>query len=431
METFAERCGRRGGCGVSGSFSIVWVFLPVLLLVSAAVSAIETALFSLNPAERDRAGSTARKLLEDPQTLLISVLLANLVANVLYFACASGLAPADREYGELEYGFAALVVCLVFAEILPKTLALRAPVAVARAGAVPMSLFVAAIAPVRRMVQFTLDAFLRALGELAREERGITTESLAQVLEQSAQHGLIEDVEADLLAEVVELEGIRVREIMTPRVDMIAIDLTLPRDDAAAAVERALEKRLTWLPVIRGHADDVQGCVRLRDVLAQPDRPIASLVQKAPFIPEVAAVLDLLRVLRDRKATEAVVVDEYGGTAGIVTIEDIFEEIVGDLRVEGEHTPAPVTPLSDGRFRVSGSLSIRDWNEQFGREVVPDGFETVGGFVTALLGRIPRAGDRVRLGGLVSQVHEVRGRRVRSVDMYIEPAPEVGEGSTA
>jgi len=409
---------------VSVGLSYAWLVMPLLLAVSAALSATETALFSLNAANRDRAGSVAAKLLAQPQTLLISVLLANLLVNVSFFACASGLAPTEQRYGELEYGFVALVTLLLFGEILPKALALRAPVAVARSGAVPMSIIVAFVAPVRRAVQLSLDVCFRALGELAREERGITTESLAEVLEQSARHGLIEDAEADLLAEVVELEGIRVREIMTPRVDMLAIDLDAPRAEADLVVERALEKRFTWLPVIRGHADDVQGCVRLRDVLTQSDVRLERLVQKAPFVPEVAGVLDLLRLLRDKKATEAVVVDEWGGTAGIVTIEDIFEEIVGDLRVEGEERPVPVVALSDGRFRVSGSLSIRDWNEQFGRDLVPDGFETVGGFVTALLGRIPRAGDRVRLGGLVSQVHEVRGRRVRSVDMYIEPASE-------
>ncbi len=136
-------------------------------------------------------------------------------------------------------------------------------------------------------------------------------------------------------------------------------------------------------------------------------------------------MLDLLKLLRERKATEAIVVDEYGGTAGAVTIEAVFEEIVGDLRVEGEAQEAPVVPLGEGRFRVSGSLSIRDWNEQFGRRVVPEGFETVGGFVTALLGRIRARGRRVRAHGLVTQVREVRGRRVASVDMYIEDGAEL------
>jgi CBS domain containing-hemolysin-like protein len=411
---------------MSASLSYAWVLMPFLLALSAALSAIETALFSLGPVDRDRAGSVAARLLADPQSLLISILLGNLLVNVFFFACASSLAPPEQHYGEIEYGFGALVALLCFGEILPKALALRAPVGVARAGAVPMSVVVALITPLRRLVQFMMDVVLRALGDAAREERGITTESLGEVLDQSARHGLIEGVEADLLAEVVELEGIRVREIMTPRVDMLAIDLEVPRADAMNVVERALEKRLTWLPVIRGHADDVRGRVRLRDVLARPSQPFASLVQAVPFVPEVASGLDLLRVLRESKATEAVVVDEWGGTAGIVTIEDVFEEIVGDLRVEDERSTPPVIALSDGRFRVSGGLSIRDWNEQFGRAVVPDGFETVGGLVTALLGRIPRAGDRVRLGDLVSQVHEVRGRRVRSVDMFIEHPIEEG-----
>ena len=409
---------------MSANPAYAWVLLPVLLALSAALSAIETALFSLGPVDRERAGSVASKLLATPQSLLVSVLLSNLLVNVFFFACASGLAPADKRYGELEYGFGALVALLLFGEILPKALALRAPVAVARAGAVPMSVVVTLITPLRRLVELMLNVVLRALGDAASEERGITTESLAEVLDQSARHGLIEDVEADLLAEVVELEGIRVREIMIPRVDMLSIDLEAPRAEAMTVVERAREKRLTWLPVIRGNADDVRGRLRLRDVLATPSQTFASLVQAVPFVPEVASGLDLLRVLRENKATEAVVVDEWGGTAGIVTIEDVFEEIVGDLRVEGEGTTAPVLALSDGRFRVSGGLSIRDWNEQFGRAVVPDGFETVGGLVTALLGRIPRAGDRVRLGDLVSQVHEVRGRRVRSVDMYIEQPVE-------
>jgi CBS domain containing-hemolysin-like protein len=204
----------------------------------------------------------------------------------------------------------------------------------------------------------------------------------------------------------------------------LTLDLEASEDDNLQIVARALARRQTWLAAIRGQPDDLVGIVRLRDLLREEDRPLSEIVRPALFVPEVASVLDLLKQLREHKGSEAIVIDEYGGTAGAVTIEAVFEEIVGDLRVEGEAQEAPVEALGEGRFRVSGSLSIRDWNEQFGRDLVPDGFETVGGFVTALLGRIPRAGDRVRLGGLVSQVHEVRGRRVRSVDMYIEPASE-------
>jgi putative hemolysin len=405
---------------------IVWPVLALLLFGSAFCSAGETALFSLDDAGRERAGPAVQKLLANAQALLITLLLGNLLVNVLIFATAAGLAPEGKEYGLLATGILALLGVLVLGEILPKSLALREPVAVARLVAPPLYLLVAALAPLRRLVRALLEVAMRVLGEGAREEPRITAETLAEVLTQSAEVGMLAASEADLLAEVVELEGIRVREIMTPRVDMLSLDLAADEDDNIQIMARALARRLTWLPVVRGHADQVAGCVRMRDILSQPERPLADLVRPALFVPEVAGVLDLLRLLRDKHATEAVVVDEWGGTAGTVTIEDIFEEIVGDLRVEGEVGERPVVPLGDGRFRVSGSLSIRDWNERFNLEVVPEGFETVGGFITALLGRIPRAGDRVRQGGLVWQVREVRGRRVTSADMYLEPREEAG-----
>ncbi len=400
---------------------IAWVAIAVLLAASAFCSASETALFSLDAAGRERAGPGARKLLENPQALLISLLLANLVVNVLVFAVASGLAQGES-YEALIAGALALVAVLVLGEILPKTLALRAPAVVARLVAAPLAALVALLAPLRRLVRFQLEIATRILGDVAREEPRITAEALAEVLGQSAEVGMLAAGEADLLAEVVELEGIRVREIMTPRVDMLALDLSASEDDNIQIMARALARRLTWLPVIRGDADQVAGSVRMRDLLAQPEKSLRELVRPAHFVPEVAGVLDLLKHLREKQATEAVVVDEWGGTAGVVTIENVFEEIVGDLRVEGEAPDRPVLTLEGGGFRVSGSLSIRDWNERFNHEVVPEGFETVGGFVTALLGRIPRAGDRVRQGDLVWQVREVRGRRVTSVDLHLERA---------
>jgi putative hemolysin len=397
-----------------------WLALPLLLCASAFCSGSETALFALSFEQRERAGERVQRLLRDPQALLVTLLLCNLVVNILFFAVVSGLVPQGEPYEQIGWGALALFAVVFLGEIVPKALALQLALPLARLGALAVETLVLAGRPLRRAVQFVLGLALRALGEVAREEPPITSASLGEVLEQSARHGLIGVGEADLLAEVVELEALRVGEIMTPRVDLLTLDLEASEDDNLQIVARALARRQTWLAAIRGQPDDLVGIVRLRDLLREEDRPLAELVRPALFVPEVASVLDLLKQLREHKGTEAIVIDEYGGTAGAVTIEAVFEEIVGDLRVEGEAQEAPVAPLGDGRFRVSGSLSIRDWNEQFGCQVVPEGFETVGGFVTALLGRIPRAGDRVRAHGLVTQVREVRGRRVASVDMYIE-----------
>jgi len=411
---------------VSGSETLAWIVLPALAATSAFLSAAEAALFSLDERGRQSSGTAARRLLDDPQGLLVTLLLANLISNLLFFAFAAGLSSEDSAYGELASGLIAVVLLVLFGEILPKTLALRAGPQFARIAAVPLTPLVALVRPVRRLVQLLLEVVMRALGELARPESGISADALYEVLEHSAKGGLIETSEADLLSEVVELEGIRVREITTPRVDMLVLDLEdADEEHRWFVIARALAKRVTWLPVVRGGPDIVVGQVRMRDLLAQPEAEVVALVQPVLFIPEVASVFDLLHHLRANKGTEAIVVDEYGGTTGFVTIEHVFEEIVGDLRVEGERADVPVVKLPDGMFRVSGGLSIRDWNELFGREVVPEGFETVGGLVAALLGRIPKAGDVVRLSGLVLRVRDVRGRRVTSVDMSIRIGEEV------
>ena len=222
--------------------------------------------------------------------------------------------------------------------------------------------------------------------------------------------------------QIVELAGTRVREIMTPRVDVVFLDIQ--DKDHATKIRAAVDARLPRLPVVDGDADHVIGCVRVRDLLKSPLRPLDQWTMPIKFVPEVAGVLDLLAEFKRDRAAEAVVVDEWGGTAGIVTVEDIFEELVGELRTEGEDREHPVVPIGEGKYRVAGNLAIRDWNLHFGQRVVPTEFETVGGMVTALLGRIPRVGDSIRVGPLVCEVSDARGRRVVAVDLHVATGEE-------
>jgi len=398
-----------------------WLVIVGLLAVSGFFSASETALFSAANDPNARIGGHARRLLSEPRALLMTILFGNLVVNLFFFALAPGIIERRLDFNPILAGFVALLAILIFGEIGPKTTALRVPVLFSRFAAYPLTALVRVLTPIRRVLNWMLDILSRAVGESDRPDAGITPEVLADVLERSAEDGLLAPGQADLLAEIVELGGLRVREIMTPRVDMLALDTEDDAEERKRTVELALRRRLTWLPVVSGSADEVRGYVALRDVLADPERSLEQVVMPVKFVPEVADVLKLLATMREDRVAEAVVVDEWGGTAGIVTIEDIFEEIVGDLRVEDEAQVNPVVPLGEGRFRVSGGLSIRDWNDRFGMRVVPTEFETVGGFVTALLGRIPRAGDQVQLGGgLTCEVHEVRGRRVEMLNLFLE-----------
>lgn len=403
---------------------VPWLAAAGLLALSAFFSSSETALFRLGRSRKKarRIGPAVARLLDHPRELLVTVLLANLTVNLLFFALVPLLFRRQDTGGAVALGLTALVALLVFGEILPKTIALRAPELVARIVALPLGVVVVALTPVRRVVVVCLEVLLRAVGEAERVERAVTTEALAAALEKSAQEGVLRLGEADLLADIVELGALRVREIMTPRVDMIALDLAGSAEDQAAALREAERRRLTWLPVFRGDADQVVGRVEVRDLYAHPERPLEAQVMPVKFVPEVANVLTMMQTLRAERVAEAVVVDEWGGTAGIVTLEDLFEEIVGELRVEEETLQKPVIPLGEGRFRVSGTLSIREWNDLLGTDIVPNAFETVGGYVAVLLGRLPRPGDRVAMpGGLAGVVNEVRGRRVHTLDLFVEP----------
>lgn len=390
-----------------------------LLAGSAFFSAAEAALFGLTPVERKSASRSARELLAEPRALLATILLGNLVVSTLYFAFASGLLPVEGRWQQVLHGLVVLVVLLLFGEILPKILALRARRGVAGLVAPVLRALVLVLDPLTRPLLLGLELVHGVLSRWIRPEGGITSDVLARVLERGAAEGALHEREADLLSGILELEDIRVREIMLPRVDTLFLDVS--GEDRAEVTRTALAQRLSWLPVIDGEPDRVEGRVNLRELVRHPERSIRSLVMPVKFVPEVASALDLVRSLRVDQASEAVVVDEYGGTAGVVTAEYAFEQIFGDLRAEGEESTPPVVSLGDGRFRVGGDLSIREWNEAFGLDVVPREFETVGGFVTALLGRIPRAGDRVRVGLLELEVHEVRRRRVLTVDLGVLP----------
>ncbi len=401
-------------------------FLAGLLACSAFFSASEAALFALTPAERKSASRSTVELLSEPRALLATILLANLVVNTLYFAFASRLLPEAQGWHGLALGLGVLIGLLLLGEILPKILALRTRRVMAHLAAPPLRVVVLVLGPLTRPLLFVLEAVHRGFSSWIRPEGGITPEVLARVLERGAAEGALHEREADLLSGVLELEDIRVREIMRPRVDTLFLDVS--GEDRERVTRAALAARLSWLPIIDGEPDHVVGRVNLRELVRHPERSIRVLAMPVRFVPEVASALDLLRALRADNASEAVVVDEYGGTAGVVTAEHAFEHVLGDLRVEGEEQAPAVVPLGDGRFRVPGSLPIREWNEAFGLDVVPREFETVGGFVTALLGRIPRAGDQARVGALELEVHEVRRRRVLTVDLGVRAAIAPGVG---
>jgi CBS domain containing-hemolysin-like protein len=222
-----------------------------------------------------------------------------------------------------------------------------------------------------------------------------------------------------MLTEVLELAELRVREVMTPRVEIVACDVRLPTPLVLDLFRRS---RHTKIVVYEGGIDETRGVVYAKTAFLAPDRPLATLVRPVHYVPETKTVESLLQEFRANRIQLAMVVDEYGGVAGLVTLEDCLEEIVGEIEDETDRPGLePVRRLGPAEYLLAGNLSIRSWADLFDQDRPDVGgrYSTVAGFVTSLLGRVPRQGDAATWRNLEFTVEEVRRRRVMRVRLRL------------
>ncbi len=250
------------------------------------------------------------------------------------------------------------------------------------------------------------------------EEEAADGEAAHAYLEAGEQEGLIEREERRLLESIVDFGDTLVREVMTPRPDIVGA-----RADATLAELRQVfaEQQYSRVPVYRDSLDHILGFVFVKDLIRLPlelpagERVVERLLRPAHFVPETKRVSELLKEFQRQQVQSAVVVDEYGGTAGLVTIEDLLEEIVGEIRDEYDVESEPVQDEGNGVFVFSGKVSIDDLNDRLGVSIPPEGFGTIGGYLLAHLGRVPGVGERIDVDGLRVEVLEAERRRVTRV----------------
>jgi len=261
-----------------------------------------------------------------------------------------------------------------------------------------------------------LEPAMRLLLGPRRKPKAISVNEFKSLIETIRRQGLISADEDRLLAEVIELGFLKVRNVMRPRVDMIACAVT----DSSRDVRGKMEKhRLTKLPVYVGEIDKIVGLVHLRQILLKPETPLDRIVQKVHFVPEQKTVESLLEFFRRTQTDTAVVVDEYGGIAGSVCLEDIAEELLGQIEPSGRIEPVQQTGPFE--YRLAGNLAVHDWADVFGIDLSQTHQVTIGGLVTALLEKIPKPGDTARLKNLKFTVEKVQKRRIETLVLTLEP----------
>jgi len=308
---------------------------------------------------------------------------------------------------------------VVFGELAPRAVALNHPEQLARWLAPPLMVFAWLATPFIAVLNRSSQAVLSLFGQRGDvlDESVHSPDELRLIVEQSQEGGAIPAQDADLIEGVFEFSEKNAREVMTPRTDVVAMPIDATLDEALAIVE---ENAFSRYPAYDGSIDNIVGLVLAKDLLRvlrnpPPGFTVESIMRDVHVVPGSREVEEVLADFKRLKEHLAVVLDEYGGTAGIVTMEDLLEEIVGEILDEYDEPTAADAPQTGGETLVPGSMHIGESNERFGLTVPQDDYTTIGGFVFGSLGRLPVVGDRVVAGGAVFTVREMDGRRIETV----------------
>jgi CBS domain containing-hemolysin-like protein len=410
--------------------SIFWVeliALIILLFLSAFFSSTETALTAIGKArvrrlveEKKKGAVRLERLLSEPQRFLATILLGNNLVNVLATALATDL--SIKAFDSAGIGIATGLMTffiLVFGEITPKTLAIRHTEKVALLGAKPIYFLGVILYPLARLFIGISQIFMRILGESAiHGEPFLTQEEIKAMIKLGEEEGVIEEGERELIHSVFEFGETIVREIMVPRTDMVCLSSEVSVEEA---IKVALDKGFSRIPVYEGNIDNIVGIFYLKDAIAElrkgrGNKKVSEVARSAYFVPEAKKIDELLKELQKYKVHMAIVLDEYGGTSGLVTIEDILEEIVGEIFDEYDVAKPLVQHLKEGKLRIDARLDLGRAEKLLNINFPEDAdYDTIGGFVYDFFGRIPVQGEKLDYNDWEFVVEKVEGKRISKI----------------
>jgi len=417
------------------------VLLAALLGLSAAFSGSEAALFSLSRAqlERYRASPTrlrrlVPRLLAKPQQLLTTILAGNTAVNTLVFAVSyvffSRLAAQVGPWITPLSAVASVLLVVVCGEVVPKVIGITLADRFAPWCAAFMSAAGTIAGPLARVIEVGIARPCERLlwGKKTPKESApadLTAEELKALLELSRRRGQLDDVETRFLREIIDFSATRVRDVMVPRVEVVAYEVDQPAEGLRDLMRQTRRKKV---PVYSGSIDNIVGLVYAKVLFLNPDKKLRELLSPVHFVPELASCEHLLLHFRQTRTQLAIVVDEYGGMAGLVTLEDVLEQIVGELQTPEAAPQEPdIIPISSTEYNISGKLDVRYWAQTFGLPPQAERVVTVGGLVQARLGRPAQVGDVVRLGNVEVEVTSVQRRRVHRLRLKLHPSGPTAE----
>jgi putative hemolysin len=407
---------------VLDSLFLQLMLLLALIACSALLTGAEAAYFSLGRARLRRFAKqpgAAEPLVTRPHDLLVTLLVGITLINIGASALATRI--ADDLFG-MRYSLVVEMVAMVlllttFGEVLPMTLAVKYPerfLAIVRR---PVRWLETVLTPFRVVLASLTALTVRLVGHASEAQASLSEEELRTLVDVGASEGIVEREEREMIHKVFELEDTLVRSLMVPRTDMFCLPVETPVDEILPALREQLHSRV---PVYEGSIDVIVGVLYTKDLLPYvkglpPDFDLRAHLHPPYFVPESKRADALLQEFQAKKLHIAIVVDEFGGTAGLVALEDLLEELVGEIADEYDEPERLIQKIDARTYRVAGKLSVEDLNAATGLAISDEAYDTVGGWVLDLFGRVPRKGERTETAELVVTVEKVERTRVIEV----------------
>ncbi len=398
--------------------------LALLLVLSAFFSGSEAALFSLSRSQlRQLRGSSAggrrvTRLLEHPRHVLITILIGNLSVNIFTTSMATAISLAAFGERGAVYAFIAMSgLIMLFGEIVPKAVALHDSQRIAPAVALPLMVLHAVFLPVRAPLAAFSDRVIGALRRrLGTARRPYSWDELLTAVRIGWREGGVSSFEYEILSHVLEFRHKVVKEIMTPSIHVISAPITTRRHELVALFASSGRSRI---PICGDSPDDVLGILHVKDLVdpeaAMTEDDLRARIREVVFVQENTSIVELYGELQRRRLHVAIAADEYGSFAGVATMEDILEQLVGEIRDAREPKTQPFQRIDEKRIVVQGTMEIDDFNEVFDASIRDDEHETVAGYVLGITGRIPREGETIVAHDLRFQVISAQANRIRKL----------------
>jgi putative hemolysin len=418
---------------MSGLETLYLVLLIVCLLLSAFFSSSETAFISLQKIRVQhlvdtnvRGAKRVARMMERPEKFLSTVLLGNNFVNTAAAALATFLAISfwGDEWGLLIATIVTTIVLLIFCETTPKTIATRHAEGLSLAFVRPIEALSWLLTPFVMALSWTASRFSKMLGGAPVPKSLATEEEIRTMISVGHKEGTVEEEEAEMLHKVFEFGNRPVSEVMVPRTEVVWLEKGTKLTDF---LNLYAQSPLSRFPVYEDNMDNVVGILSVKDiVMAQAkgtlgdESPIDDLIRPAYFAPETKRVSELFTEMRDKNYRMTVVIDEFGGTAGIVSLSRLVEEIVGPVGDELAEIEKDYEPINEYTFSIDGGMRVEEANEEMKLEIPEGEYETVAGFVLDLLGHIPRQGEQLKYKSLKIIITEMRGMKIEKIRLIKE-----------